>query len=356
MQPTGCALFFSVLQISMDKIATSSITDRQELFQETANRRGIAPAIVEKDFWVCWTLKHVFGLPVAQHLLFKGGTSLSKVFGVIGRFSEDVDLSIHRDHLGFGGDNDPEQIAGKNKRKEAIEGLQTACIINIRDEFLPLLEASFDSVLRHSNDWTLRLDERDPQAIFFTYPHGLDTDGLLPYIQPVVKLELGARSDPYPTGDHEIMSYAAEEFPDEFGQSACSVKVLDAERTFWEKATILHAEFHRPADKETPDRISRHYSDLAQLAGTEIANRALANLGLLDRVAIHKSIYFASSWARYADAKPGTLCLLPSSERRAKLERDYERMRDMFFGDRPTFNQVLSALKNLENRVNEVGA
>ena len=356
----------------MDHVAVWTPEERQVLFLDTANRRNLPPAIIEKDFWVCWTLKQVFSLPMAQHLLFKGGTSLSKVFSAIQRFSEDIDLTIHRDYLGFGGDSDPMLLPSASKREPQIAKLQQAYIDCVRDEFLPILRKSFETVLgveatpaASTGDgkppvinWSLKLDPKDPQTVLFAYPSGAVASSpdspMKAYIAPYVKLEMGARSDPYPTGTHPVISYAAEEFPDDFEQAACSVSVLEAERTFWEKATILHAEYHRLNESRTNERLSRHYYDLAQLATTEIANKALADMSLLERVAMHKKIFFRAAWAKYDEAKPGSLRLIPSAAKQKALRRDYDSMQLMFFGDRPTFEYVMSTLQALEDRINSL--
>ena len=128
--------------------------------------------------------------------------------------------------------------------------------------------------------------------------------------------------------------------------------VLAAERTFWEKATLLHAEYHRPMASATPLRISRHYYDLHQLAGSEQGRRALADRRLLARVAEHKQVYFPSGWAQYEKAVAGELHLVPPEARRQEIAQDYTQMRDMFFGSVPEFGQLLDALQRLEERIN----
>jgi hypothetical protein len=130
------------------------------------------------------------------------------------------------------------------------------------------------------------------------------------------------------------------------------VKVLEAERTFWEKATILHAEYYRPEDSITADRVSRHYYDLHQLAISQVAENALNRLDLLDRVVQHKSVFFKLGRANYEEARTGHIHLLPSATRLASLRVDYEKMKDMFFGDQPSMEKILETLENLEAIIN----
>jgi len=131
------------------------------------------------------------------------------------------------------------------------------------------------------------------------------------------------------------------------------VKVLSAERTFWEKATILHAEFHRPPEKATPDRFSRHYCDFHEMIRKGVATSAAEKLDLLARVAQHKSLFFRSSWARYDEAARGTLRLAPPEHRLKALREDYARMQQMFFGEAPGFDQIVELLKQWESEFNQ---
>jgi len=344
----------------MNGVATLPKAERATLFRQTSARRDVDPIIIEKDFWVCWTLKQFFELPeISSHLIFKGGTSLSKAFGVIERFSEDIDLSINREYLGFGGDRAPEQAASRKQEQRLIDELIAACRWKITDEVVPKLNAAFAAVLgasgRGDPTWQLVQDATDPQNLFFAYPGGGDLASAqesASYIKPIIKIEMGARSDHYPAGEHDIEPYAAAEFPDYFERPRCRVKVLEAERTFWEKATILHAEYHRPETTATPDRISRHYYDLYRLAENAVDEKALMDLELLVRVVEHKKVFFRSAWSRYDEALAGRLRLLPAEERAAALRRDYDKMSAMFFGDKPTFDRILVDLSTLESKIN----
>jgi hypothetical protein len=326
-------------------------TQRAELIDEVARHRNLAPAILEKDYWVCRTLDAVFSLPeIGEHLVFKGGTSLSKVFGLIERFSEDVDLSFHRDYLGFGdADHDPEAASSNKKQRQRIDDLQAACAERIRQTLLPALGEKFESILGNNGDWSLDLDPEDPQTIHFFFPQA--GTAALPYIKPAVRIELGARSDHWPKESRTILSYLGETL-DQPLLGKATIDVLAAERTFWEKATLLHAECHRPADKAMPARYARHYHDLARMAANPVADRALTDTGLRKRVVEHKTIYFRSASANYDLAIPGSFRLVPDASRLAELQKDHDSMAQMFFQPPPPLEEILETLRALEVRIN----
>lgn len=321
--------------------------ERLELLDAASRQRGLAPAILEKDYWVCKTLNALFSLPeLGSHLVFKGGTSLSKVYGLIDRFSEDVDVTFHRDFLGFGDDHDPEAATGKEQARR-IEALQRACKDCIRETLLPSLHQAFSTLLGGAKGWSLEIDPADPQTLLFHFPQAGGPG--LAYIAPAVRIELGARSDHWPAEDHAISSYLGETFDQPIGRA--TVRTLAAERTFWEKATILHAEAHRDPAKPMPARYARHYHDLARMAGVPVAERALADGALRERVVIHKSVYYRSGWARYDLALPATFRLLPPEARLPELEADHRAMVPMFFNPPPPIGEVLATLADLETRI-----
>lgn len=342
----------------MDTIATLKALDRTALFRRTeaAMSRGCHAAIVEKDFWVCWTLRRIFEvLQFRPHLIFKGGTSLSKVYRAIERFSEDVDLSLSRRDLGFADDHDPEQAGiSKKEARRRLDALVVECQTVVREKLVPELRRDFAAVLGKSG-WLLELDPADPQTVIFTYPF-TEVSGVMSYVRPSIRLEMGARSDDWPAAEAEIVPYAAEAFPDVFTVRSCRVRTLAAERTFWEKATLLHAECHRPPDKPSRERLSRHYYDLYRLSQQPIAARALERQDLLERVIAHKSFFFAQSWAHYETARPGTLRLLSTDDRLDALRRDYQAMESMIFGHVPTWDDIALELKRLETRINSLGS
>ena len=344
----------------MDEMARWSAADRADLFTVVANQRGdMNAAIVEKDFWVCWVLRRLFTLTDAPAgMIFKGGTSLSKVFNAIGRFSEDVDLSFDRADLGFGGDNDPGRAPSKKQTKQRLKMLKEACQTLIQNRFLPQLAHAIGEALDDSGQrsWKLETDEEDPdrQTVLFHYATGFATPGPLgaTYIPPVVRLEMGARSDHWPAADAIVTPYAAEQFPTKFQNPRSTVRVLAAERTFWEKATILHAWYHARPDKPLRDRQSRHYYDLVKLYEAGIGARALQRLDLLAAVAAHKAIFFADPAAKYDEAQPGSLQLLPPASRQAELREDFAKMQEMIFGEPPSFEHLLTVLAEIQRQIN----
>lgn len=339
----------------MDNVANLPATERRLYFEQAAARDGrLSAQLMEKDFWVCWILKRLFGLgEIRDNLTFKGGTSLSKVYRVIERFSEDIDISIERAFLGFGGDDEPEKGSSGKEQARRIDRLKEACQRFVAGTLYSELQASIATSLHNAENWQLSIDADAPdhQSIRFQFPQAI-TGGLSPYFAQSVKIELGARSDHFPVETGVIRPYLDDAIPDIVQDSVVPLRVLDAERTFWEKATILHAIHHRDPGKSIPIRQSRHYYDLFQLANHPIGERAIARLDLLERVVFHKTIYFKSGWARYDKAKPGTLRLVPGDERIQELERDYDDMQPMFFGDVSPFETILNRLREIESRIN----
>ena len=340
----------------MKSFATLDSSERQAVFEQYQLREGVSAVIVEKDFWVVWLLAQIFSHPeLGAHAVFKGGTSLSKVFGAIARFSEDVDLGISPEMLGWS--EASLEAASKNAWTERIRPrLEGDCARYVEQHWLPRLEAAAVLTLGSAapgKSWLrYQLDEnsRSP-VIFFEYP------GVLPrgvgYIARSVKIEFGSLSDQRPTGEHKIQSLVAQIVPGIFADFHADVVALEIERTFWEKATILHAEFHRPADKTQPPRYARHYADFAALWRHPSGPEASRQLDLLARVRHHKSRFFASSWANYATAVPGTFRLVPPESRLAELEADYEAMRPMFLNEPLRFKEMLAVLLEAEHSINQ---
>ncbi|HLF94332.1 MAG TPA: nucleotidyl transferase AbiEii/AbiGii toxin family protein [Planctomycetota bacterium] len=309
------------------------------------------PVNVEKDYWVCWLLKQLFTIPEYDGwLVFKGGTSLSKCFNLIRRFSEDIDLAVDFEKLGFTGDRDPRQPQlSRTKRGLLLESILAACRDHIAGPFLTTLGGRVRAILGESG-WTLTVNDQDPHIVEFAYPSSLDAK--LDYIRPSVSLELGTHAEPIPREPVPVRPYAAEAFPQLFAEPSCPVLTVVARRTFWEKATILHAEYHRPLEKRMLPRYSRHYVDVALMARSPVKAEALADLALLQSVVTHKDRFYPAGWARYPEARKGTFRMVPRDERLLELRRDHQAMQPMFFGDPPLFDDVLRELAKLETEIN----
>jgi len=319
--------------------------------EQAAIQRNITPVVMEKDFWVCWLLGILFESEFAGSLVFKGGTSLSKVFGAIERFSEDIDLSLSPTFLKLS-----ESVTSRNQANKWMAKAEAACGIAVRNQIAPAMEAAVEAVLgKNRSAWFEFLTDPNTNSpvLVFHYP-SLQPEGF-DYLKRSVKLEFGSLTDQQPTGRHAVRPWVAEVLPAAFADWQCEVVALEVERSFWEKATILHTEFHRPADKTTPDRFSRHYADTAALAKHTAANKAINDHDLRNRVVEWKSQFFGSSWANYALAKPGTFRVVPPPERLQALRRDYQAMRDMYLIEPASFDDILATLADLENRINQSG-
>jgi len=339
----------------MSTFATLPAKERELFFRQYQEKRGVDPIIAEKDFWVCWLLGRIFAQPqLADACVFKGGTSLSKVFGAIERFSEDIDLAIIPASLGWN-ESDLDQAPSRTKREERVAELEAACAVAVQATWQPILEESIRAILGVPADrdgWlTYRFDEagRSP-VLYFAYPGALPRG--VAYIAREVKIEFGSLTDQRPIGRHPIQAFVAELAPGAFTDFQAEIVALELERTFWEKATILHAEFHRPSDRQMKDRYARHYADFAALWRHAPARAARSRLDLLERVRLHKSHFFSSSWANYAAAVPGSLHLVPPLERVESLRADYEAMQQMFLGERMPFEAVLAILEEAEATLN----
>jgi hypothetical protein len=323
-------------------------SDRRRLLcEESQQRLGLPPASIEKDFWVCWTLKELFGLPGwGKHLTFKGGTSLSKGWRLISRFSEDIDVVIDREHLGFGG-----VTLSTKQRKRLVK----ECSRRIKEDLRPALESRFREAIPAGLEWRLspadKKEDPDQQTLLFYYPSVFQDR--LAYVRPVVKIEMGARSETEPVERPVIQSYLAEAFPELLPDSAFAVRTVTAARTFWEKAMLLHEETFRPGDRPRRPGLSRHYYDLWCLIQKGVAAQAANDPALFDRVARHRQVFFKVGWVDYDTLRPGTLRLVPPPEQEGGWRRDYEAMREeMFFDEPPPFDEVLEVIKRFEEVFN----
>ncbi len=335
----------------MDRFLKLNNTEKEIAFRKTAEFLNLSEDIIEKDFWVCWILKELFQMDeIKDHLTFKGGTSLSKIYKVIKRFSEDIDISIERTYLGYKDEKDPANV-GSKQAKKLIEELGDACEKFVKVELYAQLVKVIKSKIG-SDGWKLEIDEHDNdgQTILFTYPKLTSKES--EYVRPIVKIELGARSDHWPVSMQKISPYIAEVLPPPMNQMDEEIRVLNIERTFWEKATILHMFAHFPENKMVPERQSRHYYDFYFLLKSEGKTKAVMNAELLAKVAEHKNLYFKVAWANYSNAKKGTLKLVTHGQVMKQLEQDYKAMSEMLAGEVPSWNEIIFEIKKFQEDFN----
>lgn len=325
----------------MDKVAILSNEERKELFTETARQMGVHPSIIEKDFWVVWILDKIFSDEELKNILmFKGGTSLSKVYNLIGRFSEDIDLILDWREVT---DEDPQGDRGsKNKQVKFNEKINKKALQYIRESLLPVLSKLVSPICQ------CKIDDSNPYNIIVTYPRTLDNT----YLRSEVLLEIGPLASWQPSDQFEIESYAAQYFPKIFQRTKCKVNAIEAKRTFWEKATILHQEANRDKSNKMPERYSRHYYDLACMAKSSIKTEALSDLRLLQQVVDFKRKFYPATWAKFEEAKPGSLKLVPPEYRIKELKADYKAMEQMIFDKELSFEEILEILRELEDEIN----
>lgn len=330
----------------MRNTARLSAQDRSDLFRNTADRMGLSDAIVEKDFWVCFTLDYLFHRsPWKEAITFKGGTSLSKAYHLISRFSEDIDLILDWRLLGYGL-LEPWAERSNTKQDAFNKEANRRAEIFLAEDFLPVIRQSLSEEI--GEDAQLYIEERDPQTVIFSYPKVFHSSFTL----QVIRLEIGALAAWTPAQQAHIEPYAAKYYPHVFEQPTTSVLTVTPERTFWEKATILHQEANRPERLEMPLRYSRHYYDLYRMANSSVKQSALDQPDLLKKVVDFKMKFYPRLWAQYPEAKRGTLRLVPPAYRFASLQADYGSMKGMLFGEIPSFDDVMESIRQLETEIN----
>jgi hypothetical protein len=337
----------------MDAFLKLSPDDQRLYCEQAQTRLNLPAASVEKDFWVCWTLRELFALPQSGGLLtFKGGTSLSKGWKLIQRFSEDIDIVIDREALGFGGDKGPQQPGISNKERDRrLEALKEACCSHIKNVLHPELRAVLKKRFTDAQSWKLYEEATSDGGInlLFEYPTNFPGNAYLP---PVVKIEPGARSDTDPVATPKIVPYVFEALSDVLGDGSFTIRTVTPERTFWEKAMLLHEETYREHGPKS--RLARHYYDLWCLIRAGVATKAADNLPLFKSIAAHRAVFFRKSKLAQESLKQSSLRLIPPVEKQALWKKDYVAMTEaMFFGEVPTFDEILHVVGEFEKQFNQ---
>lgn len=333
----------------MRNIAKLGVKDRKALFHNTASKMGMTDAVVEKDFWVCYMLDYLFHRCAwKEHIAFKGGTSLSKSYGLIDRFSEDIDLILDWRVLGYGL-NEPWKDRSNTKQDAFNKEAGARTEVFLKDEFMPAIIADLQKEL--PSRIKCYIEDDDLQTVVFAYDRSFDDFSIL----PVIRLEIGALAAWTPATIKPITPYAALQYARLFTVPTTDVLTVLPERTFWEKVTILHREAYRSANSTVPTRYSRHYYDLWCMAQSPVKVSAFADTELLKKVVSFKEKFYRCSWARYDEAKPGTIKLIPTEKSLKALREDYEHMKNMIYGEKPDFDAILDVVKVLEDEINIIG-
>jgi Nucleotidyl transferase AbiEii toxin, Type IV TA system len=342
-------------------VLAASERERRDLFLAAANRLGTAEQNIEKDFWVCWTLDALFnGLePDGPRLLFKGGTSLSKGYDLIERFSEDIDIAIFREDIGQSATvEELEGLSGK-KRTARFDAIRGACQEYIRgplkEQTETLLRRALDAARLPADRGRVELDADDPdgQSLLLWYP--TVTAAGNDYIRRAIKIESGAKSALDPHAPVTVRPFVADDLAGR-DLSVRNVTTVDPSRTFWDKVVILHGLqrwFERRGEvKGGGQRVSRHYYDVSRLLASEAGRIAANNLKMAQDCVRHAKMFFNRPDLDLASAAPGTFALIPHDKMLDVLRRDYEAMAGMIFGTVPRIDDIFAVISEFEQRLN----
>lgn len=329
-----------------ENFLTLAIDERKEILQSLGPEMGIRATVLEKDIWICWTLAHLFEREDLLPMAFKGGTSLSKAFNAIARFSEDIDITI--DHRSLDPQIDPFREGISRTRMNAFRDvLSERTVEYVRDAIRPALNAVADSV-----GATCVIDESsDGERVLVQYDPIIKDGGV--YWNDNIIIDFGGHNSVEPNRPSRITAYIASRIPT-LSFPAATVTVLLPERTFWEKATLAHVACNRGSFPNNAERQSRHWYDLKKLSESEIGRRALTDRELLADVVRYKKAFFHASYAKYDDCLNKRLRLLPSAGLLEELRNDFHKMKNegMFFEEPPSFEELIAGLRTLEKEIN----
>lgn len=321
---------------------------KRAIFEAVAEDQGLSPEAVEKDWWLTLTLDLVFSMNCGKSLVFKGGTSLSKGWGLIQRFSEDIDLALAREFLGFTGE------LGKNQRDK----LRKASVRYAIKQFTPELQEAF--IRAGFPEVKLvplepESSDNDPVKIDIYFSKLTVSDG---YLKPGLQIELGARSlrEPFTVVSIQSLVGSGVYFKDaDFTDDPIEIPIVNPERTFLEKILLLHEEHQRPEEKRRVDRLSRHLYDIYQLWKADMFGKAFDDAKLFEVIVAHRERFSKVKGVDYGLHKPESIRFIPPDRVLSAWDKDYGEMKEsMIYGEKPTFPELLEALTILEQQINQV--
>lgn len=324
----------------MNRIINLDEHRKRILFETTARNMKVSSVIIEKDFWVCVVLDYLLNKSqYKDFFIFKGGTSLSKCYDVIKRFSEDVDLVLKWDAIGFD-DEEVYQERSNNQNYKFETQMNEKGAKFIQNE---LKQDLIENLASHISGMTIESDETDPMVLYVKYPASYRDE----YINQRVKLEIGPVAAKTPTEIKQIEPYCFAYFNVD-NKEPFNANIVTIARTFWEKLLILCAECNRPMEKRTPSRYSRHYYDVYMIYKSAFSNDVLKDKSLFETVKAFKSKYYRTSWSKIENCYLSSITIIPNQQRLNDLEKDYQSMSEMIFSNRPSFKQIIDGLSELE--------
>jgi len=320
--------------------------ERIEIINQMHEETRLPQVIIEKDMWVTAVLRALFALPYAENLSFKGGTSLSKCWNLIERFSEDVDIAINREFFGFLGDTFTIKQISKNLRKSACKFIRN----NLQFDLARQMEENGVPTDLFSVKMNITpVTTIDPEKVFVEYKSVFNAS---PYIKNTVVLEIGGRSMKEPLQKAEIQSFIDKHFSQAvFTEKLFEINVVVPERTFLEKVCLLHEEFSKQGESIRVERMSRHIYDLARMIDTPIAENALKNKDLFQSIVAHRRMFIAIKGFDYDTLSPATLNIIPPESVIAKWEDDYRKMQTMIYGKSLSFSEIIDKIAKLNEEM-----
>ena len=325
---------------------TTEKAEKEAVFNAIANENGMTPFAVEKDWWVSRTLEIIFQMSIAKHLVFKGGTSLSKAWKLINRFSEDIDLAIDKAFFeGYSGEISKSKIS--KLRKEA--GIYTTGIFfeELQEEFKAKGFNGLDFIVIDAED-----SDQDPRVIEIYYPNSIKSQS--EYVLPRVQIEVSCRSLREPFTVKSFGGLVDEIYADkDFAEPLFDVPTVNPERTCLEKLFLLHEEFHRPAAKMRVDRLSRHLYDIYHLTKAGIAEKAINDKELYQTIVAHRYKFSRVGEVDYNLHNPKTLNPIPVADKMDEWKADYAKMKeDMIYEEnKPSFEDLINNLNELRTKL-----
>lgn len=307
------------------------------IFNTTGEREGLPAYAIEKDWWMVQTLRIIFQMKVGEHLLFKGGTSLSKAWGLIDRFSEDIDLALNREFLKF----DSGLISKSQVSKLRTKSFEYITETFSKDLKRAYIDAGFDNLTFDYEN--LGDGDQDPVSILIQYPALIQHPE---YILPRVKVEIGSRSLKDPYSDRSFRSIISSQFSDKaYADTEVTIPSINPERTYLEKLFLLHEEFQKPEDKVRVNRLSRHLYDIFKISHSEYKQYA-HNPELIAEIIAHRERFNGMKDVDYKSHFPPNLNPIPPDSWIDAWKADYKKMQDeMIPGDSPSFDELIAKVK-----------